>query len=226
MVREAMAPPVPGARQRMSYEEWLTWAPDGFLSEWIDGEGVIYGPAGDRHQWIAAFLYQLLSRFATLHDLGGIAMIAPFEVRLVAGRVSREPDVLYLRPEHGERWTAKRLEGGADLAVEHVSDDSVRRDRVEKRAQYEAAGISEYVLIEAREQRTGLEVLRLDDTGRYQAVQLDDDGRAHLVTLAGLWLDPAWFGVDGPPDVERTLMAVSPDAYFAWVDAERRTLGR
>jgi len=43
----------------MSYEEWLDWAPEGTVSEWVDGKGMIFLPASQEHQWSMILLYNL-----------------------------------------------------------------------------------------------------------------------------------------------------------------------
>ena len=36
------APPIPGQRLRMSYEEWLAWNDREVKSEWVDGEMIVF----------------------------------------------------------------------------------------------------------------------------------------------------------------------------------------
>ena len=50
--------------------------------------------------------------------------------------------------EHLDRLTDSHLSGPADLVVEIVSPDSLGRDRGDKFAEYEAASIPEYWLID------------------------------------------------------------------------------
>jgi ABC-type thiamine transport system ATPase subunit len=42
--------------RKMTYEEFLAWADEDTLAEWVDGEVVMYSPASKRHQSIADFL--------------------------------------------------------------------------------------------------------------------------------------------------------------------------
>jgi hypothetical protein len=50
MVQAAIRPPlVRGEWFPMTYEELLTWAPDGLNTEWTDGEDIIHVSTGDRH---------------------------------------------------------------------------------------------------------------------------------------------------------------------------------
>jgi Uma2 family endonuclease len=52
------------------------------------------------------------------------------------------------------------IEGSADMVLEIVSAGSARRDTVRLRELYWQAGISEYWLVDAREKRSRLEILR------------------------------------------------------------------
>jgi Uma2 family endonuclease len=94
-------------------------------------------------------LFTLLWVFVDLFDLGKVCH-APQEMRLAMIPSAREPDVLFVAREHLHRIDPKRIEGPVDLAIEFFSPDSVRRDRIEKLAEYEVAGIPEYWLFDAR----------------------------------------------------------------------------
>jgi Uma2 family endonuclease len=110
------------------------------------------------HQFIIAYLYGLLTTFVTASDLG-IALFAGVRVKVAKGKF-REPDIIYMANEHVDRveelfWT------GADLAMEIVSGSAKDRERdlTEKRSEYARAKISEYWIVEPREER--ITVLRL-----------------------------------------------------------------
>ena len=199
MARQLIAPPVKGEqRLRMSYEEWLAWATDNHLSEWVDGEVIVSMPPSEVHQDIVGFLYVLLSWYARRFDLGKVRF-APFEMRL-SSRLSREPDLLFVAREHADRRTGSRLEGPADLAVEVVSTDSAKRDRQDKFAEYAAAGVPEFWLCDPRPRRRRTDFFRLTEAGIYVAAPLDADGRYHSAVLPGFWLKPEWLWQDPLPD--------------------------
>ena len=76
--------------------------------------------------------------------------------------VFHEPDVLLLRDRSDPR-RQDRFWLGADLVVEVVSPDDPDRDLVEKRADYAAAGIAEYLDRRPRVRRPStLRVVRLN----------------------------------------------------------------
>jgi len=58
----------PAEPPRMSYEEFLQWADEDTLAEWVDGEIIMTSPASKRHQDIADILTSVLRSFVE-HDL-------------------------------------------------------------------------------------------------------------------------------------------------------------
>src|SRR4030095_9945668 len=114
------------------------------------------------------FLGALVSAFVELLRLGEV-LTAPCEMRLRVGGPSREPDILFVTTEHLDRVTADRVEGPADLVIEIISPDSVRRDRIEKKNEYEAAGISEYWVLDSRPGRQRTEFYQLGPDRKYVA---------------------------------------------------------
>lgn len=108
------------------------------------------------HQLIVAFFYQALLVMTSREGLGTV-LFAPLRVRLPGGTY-REPDVVFMLAEHADRM-GEACWDGADLAVEVVSDDNREHDLVTKRADYAAAGIPEYWIVDPREQ--AITVLKL-----------------------------------------------------------------
>jgi Uma2 family endonuclease len=201
----------------MTYEEFLAWAPDGMRTELTDGEGIVYLSASDRHQAVIALVLALLSSFVRLTGAGRVSF-APYAMLLRPGGPHREPDVLFVRAAHLDRWTRQRLHGPADLAVEVLSEDTAGEDRGRKRAQYAALGVPEYVILDARPGRDEFAYLRLDDAGAYQPIAPDEQGRYHSTVLPGFWLDPAWFRQDPLPPPWTLLRRISPAAWQRLVD--------
>ena len=174
------------AAKKMTYEEFLAWANEDTLAEWVDGEVVMYSPANDRHQDLSGFLESVLRSFVEVHELG-IVRSAPFQMKLERGR---EPDLLFVASEHLGRLRETYLEGPADLLVEIVSPESVGRDRGEKFCEYEQAGVPEYWLIDpVREQA---EFYQKGDRGPYRVVLPDAEGIYRSGVVSGFWLRVAW----------------------------------
>jgi Uma2 family endonuclease len=68
-------------RWKMNYEEYLEFANDSRIVEWVDGEVIIYMPPRPEHQDLVFFIGQLLNSFVHFFKLGKL-LIAPFEVKL------------------------------------------------------------------------------------------------------------------------------------------------
>ena len=95
--------------------------------------------------------------------------------------------------------------------MEIVSNHSARHDREEKHTEYEAAGVSEYWVVDPREGRERLDMFILDVAGTYAAVVPDAEGRLLSTVLAGLWVDPAWLTDDELPSVMRLATEMAGD---------------
>jgi Uma2 family endonuclease len=205
---------------RMTYEEFLEWVPDGKQAEWVDGE-VILLTVNERHDACSLFLVTLLATYARVFDLGRM-LHAPFQMRLRSRPSGREPDIIFVRKENLDRIDRLWLEGPADLAIEFLSEQTARTDQILKLREYEQAGVTEYAMIETRDDRDGLTLYRLDADGRYQQVVPDDRGRCHSDVLPGFWFDPDWFRQDPLPIPESVMFEIAPDAYEAWLQSQRR----
>jgi Uma2 family endonuclease len=115
--------------------------------EFVDGRAEVLPHPTTTHQLIVLALYRLLHEYVTDRGLGWV-LVAPLPVRLRPG-VYREPDVIFLSAERPER-RAGEYPDGADLVMEVISPgrEDRRRDKVVKRAEYAAAGIAEYWIVD------------------------------------------------------------------------------
>jgi Uma2 family endonuclease len=177
----------------LSYDEFLRVVPEGCFLEWVDGEVIEMSPVSRQHTVIARFLIALFQHFVE-HRGKGIVLFAPFQMKL--GRSGREPDVMYVAEEHRDRLRRNHLAGPADLAVEIVSPESKRRDRVDKLGEYEAGGVREYWLIDPDTQDVAIRFL--GDDGRYQLADLGD-GVIRSRVLEGVWIRTEWLWQETPP---------------------------
>ncbi|MGB9775173.1 MAG: Uma2 family endonuclease [Anaerolineae bacterium] len=173
--------------RRMTYEEFLAWADEDTLAEWVNGEVVMYSPANRRHQDIADFLTAVLRAFAETYHLG-VVLSAPFQMKLP--RSGREPDLMFVAAEHLDRLRETHLDGPADLVVEILSPESVGRDRGEKFYEYAQAGIPEYWLIDPEGEQAEFYVL--GRPGRYRLEWAGTEGVYRSPTLPGFWLKVEW----------------------------------
>jgi len=172
-----------GMPLKMTYAEFLEWADEDTLAEWVNGEVIMSSPASLPHQKLADFLVSVMSMFVVSRNLG-IVLSAPFQMKLEHGR---EPDLLFVSKEHLDRLRGTYLAGPADLVVEVISPESIGRDRGEKFYEYERGGVPEYWLIDPLTQRA--EFYQVDAaTGQYTLVRLDAGGMYRSAVLPGFWL--------------------------------------
>lgn len=131
------------------------------VADWI----AVHPALSMAHQLILGFLCRWLDDFVRLHKHGEV-LIAPFPVK-VATNTYRQPDLLFLRPGRLERGNPRSVVG-ADLVLEIVSEaaEHRKRDLQTKPAEYAAAGISEYWIVDPELQT--ITVLTLDGTAYRQ----------------------------------------------------------
>ena len=108
------------------------------------------------HQLIVKFLVQEIERAACGT---GVVMTAPLPVRLFEKTI-REPDVMYFLPE-SEPNDPRGYPTHVDLAIEVVSEgvEARQRDYVDKRRDYERAGVKEYWIVDPQAEKITVLVL-------------------------------------------------------------------
>lgn len=184
-------------KEKVSYEDFLVQY-EGKRAEWVNGEVVMAPPASARHQDIVGFIANLIRPYVESRNLGKV-FLAPFQIKLGPDLPGREPDLLYVTSPHLDRLKDTYLDGPADMVIEIVSKESINRDRGEKFVEYEAAGVSEYWLIDPiREQA---EFYRLGKDNFYHLVLPDDEGIYHSEVVEGFWLRVSWLWQDPLPPV-------------------------
>jgi len=181
---------------RMTYEEFLAWADEDTLAEWVDGEVITYSPASKRHQDVASFLYEVIRAYTRPRHLGEVVQ-APFQMKLDASR-GREPDVLFVSTEHLDRLRDTYLDGPADLVIEITSPESLARDRGEKFYEYAQGGVPEYWLIDPDTQWA--EFYHLGEDQRYRPALVGAEGEYRSRVLSGFWLRVEWLWQEPLPD--------------------------
>lgn len=182
---------------KLTFEEFLEWNDDGLPAEWVDGDVVIPMPPDEPHQDIVLFLGALM-RLLAEHDDVGRVLPAPFLVRLPEPlRRGREPDLLFVARVNMHHLQRLFLAGPPDIAVEVVSPESVTRDRRDKFAEYEAAGVVEYWLIDPDRRRA--EFYRLGAEGRYALVLGGETGAFESTVLPRLRLRVEWLWQEPKP---------------------------
>ncbi|WLD13314.1 Uma2 family endonuclease [Planctellipticum variicoloris] len=153
------------------------------LVELVDGCVEVLPMPTILHQLLVMFLAERLRQ----HLQGkGLVVVAPCPIRLGKDHL-REPDVFYLAP--GRSKDVREVPDGADLVMEVVSPGvrNQQRDRFDKRADYAAAGIAEYWIVDP--EGATVTVLTLDgETYREHGVFKAGE-TATSVLLPGLAVD-------------------------------------
>jgi Uma2 family endonuclease len=157
------------------------------------------------------FLLTLLTEFVRFRQLGEVFAET---IEMYLGDRARVPDLMFVRAARLNRVGRRRLDGPADLAIELISDDSVERDNEEKLGEYAAAGVTEYWVLDARDDAPDLRppaFYHLVD-GVYQPIPLDAEGRLWSTVVDGFWLRPELLEQDPPPDPLLCLDEIDPTA--------------
>ncbi|MGH7689113.1 MAG: Uma2 family endonuclease [Gemmatimonadaceae bacterium] len=119
---------------------------DGKRYEVIDGELLVTPAPSFDHQDTAFRLAQRLDAYLATHRVGHVFM-APTDV-IFDLRTLVQPDVVVVPLIAGKRPRTYAEAGTPVLAVEVVSPNSARTDRVRKRDLYQREGVSEYWIVD------------------------------------------------------------------------------
>jgi Uma2 family endonuclease len=152
------------------------------LVEYIDGRIEVLPKPTTQHQVLLLWLLDAVRAASGVHAL---ILPAPLRLRLPSGRY-REPDILLVRDASDPRVQDDAWHG-ADLVVEIVSPRGPERDLVAKRADYAAARIPEYWIVDPRDET--VIVLTLVDTTYREGGVYRRDQLAASVMLAGVTVD-------------------------------------
>ena len=156
----------------LTYEDLQAFPDDNLRRELIDGELFVTAAPGTRHQRVVMYLSARLFAYAEEH--GGEVLPAPYDVKFSDTSVV-EPDVLFVRAEHLDRFTDRYIGAAPDLVVEVTSPTTRRTDVVRKRALYERFGVPEYWFVDLDADRIEVYVLEGD---RYPTPTLLERGSA------------------------------------------------
>jgi len=190
-------PPAP-----VSWEEFLAWAPDDWRVEWVAGEIIEMPPSNIDDLDTSSFLLAFLLLYIQRHGLGRVFHAGAL-VKLAQKPSGREPDLVFVRRENLDRIKPTWVDGPVDLAVEIVSPDSVTRDYRDKLAEYQAAGIPEYWIIDPR--RSEARFYQLGDDGTYRLSIIGEDGIYTSRVVEGFRLRVSWLWQRPLPTIDEAL---------------------
>lgn len=110
-----------------------------------NGEIIMSPAPHPDHQTIVLNFAATLREFVAANGLGK-TLVSPVDVVLTPRRVV-QPDVLFIAKERAG-IIRSHIAGAPDLVMEVISVGSWQRDRIEKKALYEQAGVPEYWIID------------------------------------------------------------------------------
>jgi Uma2 family endonuclease len=119
----------------------------GKFVEWIHGVVIEMAPINLQHANITRFLRTLFDIYLELIT-GGKVLGNPFVMRPGEDFPARQPDIQVILPDRLEYVKENQVAGPANLVVEVVSPESVKRDLGEKFQEYEKGGVDEYWILD------------------------------------------------------------------------------
>ncbi len=187
-------PPLPD--RKLSEEEFLAWCDEDTKAEWVDGQVIMMSPASFPHAEMTMFLGAVIKTWTDKRKLGRV--LGPEFTARLSPRVRRVPDLMFITKERVENLRLNHFEGAPDLVIEVVSPDSVERDWRDKYADYQAAGVREYWIIDPAHQRVNAYQLA---NGAYQRLP-QAQGRIASGALTGFYLREEWLWGGELPGVD------------------------
>lgn len=155
------------------------------ICELINGEIVVAPAPRTKHRLALGNLYEAFQAFLRRGELG-LAFAAPFDVHLSSYEVY-QPDIVVVLSGRASQLTEDGFEGTPDVVVEVLSPSNRKQDLVVKAAEYAAAGVPEYWVVDPADDRIEVNLLV---GGAYSAVP-SADGFARSAVLPGLAVAPA-----------------------------------
>jgi Uma2 family endonuclease len=147
-----MKQPSKTANGPITVREFYHLVADGQKADLIDGVIYIASPDKPDASDLTGFVDFLVRGYNDARRLGGRVFVSRAAFRLSRFRAP-EPDVAFVRKGRRHLIAKREIKGGPDAAVEIVSHDSRQRDYVDKKRIYQAAGVTEYWIIDAMKKR-------------------------------------------------------------------------
>lgn len=174
--------------------------------EWVEGVVIRVSLGELKHNRLIYYLITLLEAYFELRPLGQV-IGQPFVLRLAAfPRRRREPDLLVVLKTNPHELKDTYMDGPADICIEVVSQDSVKRDYGEKLEEYEQGGVSEYWIVDPL--RKECRFSRLGENQRYATQPIDAESYYHTPLLPGFALHVATLWQETLPGPGATVQAV------------------
>src|SRR5262245_45050222 len=180
----------------VSYEDFLRMDFGEKRVEWVNGVVIDMGSISKIHNAITRFLIAFFEDFLSL-TTGGEVFHDPMVMHTRPDLPGRAPDVQVILPENTHIIRDNDVAGAADLVIEVVSPESIQRDHVDKRREYQKGGVKEYWVIDPLEHETIF--YQRNVHGIFETIQPDEQGVYHSKVLAGLHIPADLFWRENLP---------------------------
>ncbi len=151
--------------ENVTYEDYLS-GEYGIHAEWINGVVIEMSPIEESHDALSRFSSALFDTYLELTG-GGRVLQDPMVMKTSPSLPGRQPDLQVLLPDRMHLLKPTEVAGAANLVVEIVSPESMKRDRGDKFEEYEQGGVQEYWIVD-RIHKEALFYVRGDD-GLFQS---------------------------------------------------------
>ena len=175
--------------EKVSYEDYLS-GQYGRHTEWIYGMVIVMSPIHEAHDGLTRFLSAVFDTYLEL-TTGGRVLQDPMVMKPGDDFPGRQPDIQVLLPDRLSLLQETQVAGPANLVVEIVSLESVRRDRGEKFREYERAGVDEYWILDHQRQEALFYVLG-EDGLYHSSLPVDGVCSSHVLSKLKLRVDLVW----------------------------------
>ena len=138
----------PPLKREYSYKDYKNWEED-IRVELFDGMVYMMASPGEWHQWVMTELWKQLDNI--LAGKKCTPYVAPLDVRLFyeedeTDTTVVQPDIMVVCDE-SKTLGLKYCKGAPNFIIEILSDSSGGRDLIDKKIQYEKAGVQEYWVV-------------------------------------------------------------------------------
>jgi len=175
-------------------EEFEEWCDEDTKADYVDGEVIVMTPESILNSLYETRIGSLLEIFVGNNDLGFVFNTGVTQVRLRSG-LRRNPDVIFVKKSRAHILRENYIDGAPDLIMEFVSPESETRDWEEKFAEYEAAGVPEYWIVDRRQRRYA--VYYLGDDRSYHPLA-PREGKLFSHVVPEFWVKVEWFWLTEP----------------------------
>lgn len=190
---------IPGVSER----QFDNWVDEDTKAELFDGLMIVHSPASPTHNDIAAFMRDLMNRYAEEKDLGKIC--GPDDLIRLRPLRRFAPDLFFLEKDRVPVPVPKKqYKGSPDLVLEVLSPSNRHYDLEEKRLAYQEALIKEIWFIDPEEEQVIVERLR----PKGYATSTARSGRISSRVISGFWLEGAWLWMQPLPKVGQCLRRI------------------